>query len=213
MQYNLWIGLSLSKMRQQNEALRAFTTVIDTWLTLPKEDRTPKSTADVANAFFYRAEVLKYQNRRKDAEKDYLKALDLSKDNILFTSGYSVYLYESGKYKDAIALIDKIESKVGAEQLESVLYFVRGLSYLKIEKRPAAVTNLERARDLGFADLKELNIVGLLDPAEIYERLGYLYRDLGKREAARESLNMYIEKSEHLSPASKREVLQELEKI
>ena len=62
--------------------------------------------ADAAEAFYYRAELLKHQNRRAEAKKDYLKALELIPGDLRYSSGYAIFLYENNKHKEAVSLIN-----------------------------------------------------------------------------------------------------------
>ena len=72
---------------------------------------------------------------------------------------------------------------------------------------------LDEALASGFAEREDSGIIGVREPVEIYERLGYLYRDLGKRDEARKYLMLLLEKSQSLSPSAKHDIQNDIDKI
>ncbi|MBQ9242498.1 MAG: tetratricopeptide repeat protein [Proteobacteria bacterium] len=210
--YDLWIGQALAGLQQMSEAHRAFTAVIDSYVGIPVEKLSEQDVFILSEAHYFRAEIRKLQSRRSEARDDYLEALKLRSNERRYLTGYGIYLYENGNTKECIDTVTKIES-LQAESMDSVLYFVRGLSKLKLNKPQEAVIDLEKARRAGYAELEESGVVGVREPAELYERLGYLYRDLGRKEEARQTLRLFLEKTTALSPSARREVQGELDKI
>ena len=210
--YDLWIGQALAGLQQMSEAHRAFTAVIDSYMGIPVEKLSEQDVFILSEAHYFRAEIRKMQSRRSEARDDYLEALKFRSNERRYLTGYGIYLYENGNTKECIDTVTKIES-LQAETMDSVLYFVRGLSRLKLNKPQEAVVDLEKARRAGYAELEESGIMGVREPAELYERLGYLYRDLGRKEEARQTLRLFLEKTTALSPSARREVQGELDKI
>ena len=210
--YDLWIGRAMKDLKMNADAQRSFTTVIDEFVQKPEENRTEQDIRLAAEAYFYRAETHKLQNRRTESRLDFLEALKMEPENLQFLSGYAIFLYENEKLKDCIATVDKIESIAGSSMAAN-LYFIRGLSKLNSHKRSEAVTDLELAYKRGFAELADPGIIGVRESAEIYERLGYLYRDLGRKAEAREMLRKFIEKSEALSDNARKDIQGDIDKI
>ena len=210
--YDLWIGQALAGLQQMSEAHRAFTAVIDSYVGIPVEKLSEQDVYILSEAHYFRAEIRKLQSRRSEARDDYLEALKFRSNERRYLTGYGIYLYENGNIKECIDTVTKIES-LQAETMDSVLYFVRGLSRLKLNKPQEAVVDLEKARRAGYAEREESGVMGVREPAELYERLGYLYRDLGRKEEARQTLRLFLEKTTALSPSARREVQGELEKI
>ncbi|MCL2326095.1 MAG: tetratricopeptide repeat protein, partial [Proteobacteria bacterium] len=211
-EYVFWIGLTLAGLNHYEEALRAFTTVIDTFNARPDADRTDRDRADAAEAHFYRANLNQQRQRRFHAEEDFVAANRLAPLNPRYVQGYATFLFESGKLNAALAEIAKIEAIHGTN-LDAGLFFAKGLALLKINKPKEALTAFEIARDKGFAERASTGIIGFKDPAEVYERLGYLYRDFGRKADARQALEKYLNTSQHLSATDKREITLQLERL
>jgi tetratricopeptide (TPR) repeat protein len=210
--YMLWIGRSLTGLNQLLEAERSFTTVIDSFTAQNAEAQQLHDPANLPEAYFRRAEIKKLQNRRTEARQDYLKALELMPESVEYLTGYSIYLYENEILGECIDHVTQIENILG-DKADPRLYFVRGLSYLKQNNRSEAISDLEHALKLGFAELSDSRIIGIREPAEIYERLGYLYRDIGKREQARKSLLTFLEKSTSISDRTRKEIQGQIDRI
>ncbi|MBO4350982.1 MAG: tetratricopeptide repeat protein, partial [Proteobacteria bacterium] len=210
--YDLWIGRVMKELKMNADAQRAFTTVIEDYTQKPEESRTEEDRKLAAQAYFYRAETHKFQNRRTESRLDFVEALDMEPENLQFLSGYAILMYENEKLKDCIETVDKIEAIAGSS-MDANLYFIRGLSKLNLHKRADAVVDLEHAYKHGFADLPDTGIIGVREPAEIYERLGYLYRDLGRKSEARDMLRKFIEKSEVLSDNARKDIQGDIDKI
>ncbi len=211
-QYLLWIGRALAGLNHSSEAQKAFSTIIDDYAALPESERSEIATSYAAQAYFYRAEIRKMQNRRSETKQDYLEAIRLSHKDIHFLGGYSIFLYENELLKDCIETVNKIESMPNVE-LDAILYFVRGLAKLKLARHRDAIDDLEKALHAGFADREESGIVGIREPVEIYERLGYLYRDTGRKEDARRALKRFLELSTTISPGTRKDIQGEIDKI
>ncbi len=210
--FRLWNGLALEKAGRSQEALRAYTSVIDAWMAVNDKALSNVNAHDAAEAFYHRAEIIKLQNRRSDAQRDFNTALELEPDNAIYMAGYAVFMYESQQLKSAIEYLDKAEAIYG-QKMDARLCFVKGLTLLKLNKRDNAVKYFEAARDRGFAELSDSDIQGVREPAEVYERLGYLYRDMGRKEDAKKSLRLFLDKSQSLSPSARLEVQREIDKI
>ena len=210
--FRLWHGKALEKAGQTQDAMRAYTSVIDAWNAVSDKSQSNVSPHDASEAFYHRAGIVKFQNRRPDAQRDFNMALELEPENVEYMSGYAIFMYESQQHKAAIDYLDKVESAYGS-QMDARLCFVKGLTLLKLNKRNEAVKYFEAARDRGFAELPDSDIQGVREPAEVFERLGYLYRDMGHKEEAKKSLNTFLEKSQVLSPAARLEVQREIDKI
>ena len=210
--FRLWHGKALEKAGQTQDAMRAYTSVIDAWNAVTDKSQSNVSQHDASEAFYHRAGIVKFQNRRPDAQRDFSTALELEPENIEYMAGYAIFMYESQQHKAAIEYLDKVENAYGSK-MDARLCFVKGLTLLKLNKRSDAVKYFEDARDRGFAELPESDIQGVREPAEVYERLGYMYRDMGHKEEAKKSLNLFLEKSKVLSPAARLEVQREIDKI
>ena len=210
--FRLWHGLSLEKAGQPQEAVRAYTSVLDAWSAVSDKSLSNVTPEVAAEAFYHRAELIKLQNRRSDARGDFSAALEIAPDNVQYMSGYAIFLYENQQHKDAISYLDKVEA-VHGDTMDARLCFVKGLTLLKLNKREDALKYLEAARDRGFVENNSSEIQGVREPAEVYERLGYLYRDMGRKDDARKSLNLFLEKSTSLSPSARLEVQREIDKI
>ena len=150
------------------------------------------------------------RQRRKEAQSDFSQAEKLAPENMKFVRDYAVFLYEIGNVKDALSRIKILEQK---NEMDATRYYVKGLSYLQLGQRDQALNALETARDKGFADLDQTGISGLRDSAEIYERLGYMYRDIGRKKEAANMLTKYLEKARFLSDGARREIQNELNSL
>ncbi len=210
-EYDLWIGRTLAGLNHISEAQRAFSAVIDGYLAKSEAERLEEEKLNIASAYYYRAELRKLQNNRSEAKKDFEQALKLMPEEVMFLSGYAIYLYENEMLKECISMVNKVDSL--GSKMDASLYFVRGVSNLKLNKRSEALADLERARNDGFAEREESGIIGVREAAEVYERLGYLYRDLGRREEARNALNQFLRISKTLSPVARRDIQAEIDHI
>ena len=196
-----------------DDALSTYSVIITDWegnadLRASADEVLKK---DVAFAYYQRALLYQIKRKRSEASEDFADAEKLDPNNIEFTKGYVTFLYEAGDPKDVLDKLKVVENVPDA--MDATRYYVKGLALLKLDKRAEALTAFELARDSGFADLEETGISGLRDPAEIYERIGYMYRDAGRKNEAAEMLKHYIEISKFLSDRSKREISNEIDHL
>ncbi len=211
--YNLWMANALVKINELEDALQMYTVVIDRYNNDAdyKKSASDEQKHEMAVAYYERARIYQAKQKRSDASKDFLKAEAIEPTNMEFAKGYAIFLYESGDVKKVLEKIKLIEST--PDSMDATRYYIKGLALLKLDKRSEALTAFELARDNGFADLEQTGINGLYDSAEIYERIGYMYRDAGRKKDAKAMLNLYLEKAKTLSERSKREIENELQRL
>ena len=130
----------------------------------------------------------------------------------MFREGYIVVLYENGRLPECVKQIDALHA-ISDVIVDARVSFIEGIIALKANKRKEALEKLEQALASGFAEREDSGIIGVREPVEIYERLGYLYRDLGKRDEARKYLMLLLEKSQSLSPSAKHDIQNDIDKI
>ena len=208
--YAVWNGISLIKLAQSSEALQVFTSVIDKYEELQspsQEDHT-----EAAMAYFYRATQRKLINRRSEANDDFNKAIQLDPKNATYYEGYAVFLYESEQLNKCLAQIQILETLV-PEDIDARALFTKGLALLKIGKRNDALEALEKAKEKGFGERSDSGIIGIREPAEIYERLGYLYRDMGRKTEAKANLTQFLTQSKTLSPSAAHDIQGDIDKL
>ena len=210
--YALWSGLGLQKIGQSNDAIKAFSAVIDEFSKIAPEARTPLDIQNGAWAYYYRASLRKIGKLRNDAYGDFTEAIKLLPNEPVFREGFIVALYESNRIDECLKQIASLEENEGIAPNSKIL-FIKGVVFLKNNQRKEALVALEAALNEGFADLEDSGIIGVREPAEIYERLGYLYRDMGKRDEARKYLSLLLEKSKTLSPAARSDIQNDIDKI
>ena len=211
--YTLWVANALRRLSMIDDALSTYSVIITDWegnadLRASADEVLKK---DVAFAYYQRALLYQIKRKRSEASEDFADAEKLDPNNLEFTKGYVTFLYEAGDPKDVLDKLKVVENVPDA--MDATRYYVKGLALLKLDKRAEALTAFELARDSGFADLEETGISGLRDPAEIYERIGYMYRDAGRKHEAAEMLKHYIEISKFLSDRSKREISNEIDHL
>lgn len=208
-EYALWKGLAMSKLNQSTDAIKAFNGVITAYTS--KDEASAVEAKDAARAYYYRAELVKLRPNRAEADKDYQEAIALDPDTDEYKNSYIVYLYESEKLKSALQMIEQQEAK--GSVLDARTHFVKGLCLLKLHRSKDAVTAFENALQAGYGDWETSGIIGVREPSELYERLGYLYRDLGRKEDARNALSTLLEKSTALSETARRDIQNDIDKI
>ena len=207
--YALWIGNAQAALKMDEDALRSYSVVIDTRAPngVVSSTLTLEEIRELAHAFQGRGLIHASQQRRKEAQKDFSQAEKLAPENMQYIREYVVFLYETGKTNEALSHIQVLKQK---HEMDAVRYYVEGLAYLQLGQRNQALTALETAHDKGFADLEQAGIASVRDSAEIYERLGYMYRDIGRKKDAARMLKKYIEKAKTLSDRARREIEQEI---
>ena len=210
--YALWNGLGLQKIGHDGEALVAFSNVIDEVLKIDPKARKESDIDNAALAYSYRASLKKIGKQRSDAYADFKKAIELRPQNPAFREGYIIALYENGRIADCSEQIDALLALPDVRP-DSRISFIRGIIALKAEKRKEALAHLEQSLADGFAQRADSGIIGVREPVEIYERLGYLYRDMGKRDEARKYLSLLLEKSQTLSPSARHDIQNDIDKI
>lgn len=210
--YALWIGLAQKSLDMNEEALRSFTVVIDTRAPMGKipTNMSASEQEELAQAYQQRGMLNSARQRRKEAQSDFDLAAKLAPENMQFVREYVVFLYETGNSK---AVLDRIKVLEQKHEMDAIRYYVVGLTYLQVGQREQALKALETARDKGFADLEQTGIAGLRDSAEIYERIGYMYRDVGRKKEAVAMLTKYLEKARYLSDSARREIQHELSSL
>ena len=210
--YSLWSGLGLLKIGHESEASIAFSTVIE---DVQKKAQKARSESDIENAalaYYYRGLLRKIGKNRSEAFSDFEKAIALRPNESMFREGYIVVLYENGRLPECVKQIDALHA-IPDVIVDARVSFIEGIIALKANKRKEALEKLEQALASGFAEREDSGIIGVREPVEIYERLGYLYRDLGKRDEARKYLTLLLEKSQSLSPSAKHDIQNDIDKI
>ena len=210
--YSLWSGLGLLKIGHESEASIAFSTVIE---DVQKKAQKARSESDIENAalaHYYRGLLRKIGKNRSEAFSDFEKAIALRPNESMFREGYIVVLYENGRLPECVKQIDALHA-IPDVIVDARVSFIEGIIALKANKRKEALEKLEQALASGFAEREDSGIIGVREPVEIYERLGYLYRDLGKRDEARKYLTLLLEKSQSLSPSAKHDIQNDIDKI
>ena len=210
--YSLWSGLGLLKIGHESEASIAFSTVIE---DVQKKAQKARSESDIENAalaHYYRGLLRKIGKNRSEAFSDFEKAIALRPNESMFREGYIVVLYENGRLPECVKQIDALHA-IPDVIVDARVSFIEGIIALKANKRKEALEKLEQALASGFAEREDSGIIGVREPVEIYERLGYLYRDLGKRDEARKYLMLLLEKSQSLSPSAKHDIQNDIDKI
>ncbi|MBQ9394524.1 MAG: hypothetical protein IJU23_03275 [Proteobacteria bacterium] len=210
--YVLWVGQAYAGLNHTGEALRAFSDVIEEYTLRSAAEKAVYNKQTIAEAYFFRAELSKYQNRRNETDEDYRMAIKFMPEEIRYYKGYSIFLYENELLKKCVDMINTVEH-ISKDELDPIFYFVRGLANIKLNKRSNAIADLERAKNGGYAELPESGIVGIREPCEIYERLGYLYREAGAREQARNALKKYLSLSTVITPSVRRDIQADIDKI
>ena len=210
--YALWTGLVLLKVGQDNDASLAFSTVIENVQKIAPEARQDIDIDNAAQAYYQRGLLRKVGRKRSEAFDDFEKAIALRPNEPLFREGYIVGLYENGRLPECAKQIEALHA-IPEVKVDARVLFIEGVIALKANRREEALEKFEQALANGFAEREDSGIIGVRESVEIYERLGYLYRDLGKREEARKYLNLLLEKSKALSPSAKHDIQNDIDKI
>ncbi|MGD8925660.1 MAG: type IV pilus biogenesis/stability protein PilW [Thioalkalispiraceae bacterium] len=124
---NAELGLGYLKQGQYKRALH-------------KLDKALKFDSDNANAHHYKAELYRRLNDPAKAEAEYKIAIDLASDNLTIKNNYGVFLCDTGRYDEAIALFKK--------PLTDPIYANKASSYENIglcELRQGKVAKAEKA--------------------------------------------------------------------
>ncbi|MFA5623815.1 MAG: tetratricopeptide repeat protein [Bradymonadales bacterium] len=207
-QYGL--GLTLLDLDRRNEAMRAFSAVIERY----QGDGAVKSNSDeaamLAAAYMQRALLFKTNRRKGEAREDFKSALAIKSDEAELSSQYAIFLYELGDDKASYKEIQRLRSFA---EPDAAIYYLEGVILLKQHKAKEALSALEASRDLDFAQRESTGIIGLQDSADIYLRLAFLYRDMGKKGLARESMEIYLQRARILSPSARKELELELSRM
>jgi tetratricopeptide (TPR) repeat protein len=106
-------------------------------------------------------------NKPADAEKNFLKAIELNGDNFAYHYYLSQAYYDSKQFSKAVATLRSSEDLAGDSQSKLALYSLRGFSYGALEEWSDAVDDLEKARAI------KANGAILSHLAKAYYSLGY----------------------------------------
>lgn len=210
--YNFWLAQSQRMLGENDEAYRVFSRIIDTDYIASADIQKRIAPRELAQVYYYRALLSQDSKRKREAGKDFKQAINLDDKNPQYHQSYAVFLYEGGKCTEALKHLAEVEAISGAAA-DAVVYFIKAQCALKSRDRALAIKSFEIAIEKGFAEHAEIGIDGYRDPAQIYEQIGYLYRDAGRKAEARRALEQYLEKSKQISKSDKHEIARELDKL
>jgi tetratricopeptide (TPR) repeat protein len=106
-------------------------------------------------------------NKPEEAEKNFLKAIELNGDDFSYHYYLSKAYYARKQYSSAVATLRSTEDLAADPQSKLALYSMRGFSYAALEKWGDAVQDLEKARAIESSG-------GILSQlAKAYYSLGY----------------------------------------
>ena len=176
-EYHYWLGVALEKGEQPAQAMVAYAQAIESDIAWSLEH---------PEVFHRRGRLYFLRGATSAAYRDLRTVLTLRPVHAEASWTLGRVHFDLREYNDAIRLLDH-SLAIDAEQPE--VHYQAGLSYLFREPvdLQAALGHLEAARDAGY---------GLQRP-ELFQKLGYVYRDLRRNADAAAALESYLE---HANP-------------
>jgi tetratricopeptide (TPR) repeat protein len=191
-EYHYWLGVALERGSQTVQAFTEYTRAIndDVGWTLENPE-----------VYFQRAQIFRASGANTNAFRDLRVLLTLRPRHVSASRVLGQLYFDERKFEEAIRWMEHSLS-IDPDQ-PAVRYYV-GLAHMEKDPRDpvASLASLERARDEGY---------GATRP-EIYQRLGYLYRDSGRTAEAIGSLQTYLE-APTLAADERRETQNEIARL
>ena len=172
-EYHYWLGVALEKADQRVQALQEFDQAIDDDVAWSLEN--PEVYSRRGRLYYERGAM-------RASYRDLRTVLTLRPEHVDAASTLGLVHSRERQYREAIQSFE-FSLELNAEQ--SWVHYESGLAYLRLEPpaREEAVVHFEAAREAGY---------GLEDP-ELFQKLAYVYRDLGRNEDAASALELFLE--------------------
>jgi tetratricopeptide (TPR) repeat protein len=172
-EYHYWLGVALEKASQRVQALQEFDQAIEDDVAWSLEN--PEVYSRRGRLYYERGAM-------RAAYRDLRTVLTLRPTHIEAAWTIGRVHYEERSYSDAIG---SFEYSLTLDPDQPVVHYEIALAYLRLEPmaREEAVVHFEAARAAEF---------GIEEP-ELFQKLAYVYRDLGRREDAAAALEAFME--------------------
>lgn len=191
-EFHYWLGRALERGGQNAQALAEYTQAIDNDVAWSLEE---------PDVFHRRGRIYHRRGAYGASYRDLRVLLTLRPRHADGAWTMGQYYYDQRDYPAAIAMME-LSLEVQANQ-PSVSYWL-GRAYLDLSppQPQTAVRYLEQARDQGYASTQ----------TDLLRRLGYVYRDTGRRPDAVAAFRGYLELP-NLSADDRREVENEIRRL
>ena len=192
-EYHYWLGVALEKADQGVQALQEFDQAIDDDVAWSLEN--PEVYSRRGRLYYERGAM-------RAAYRDLRTVLTLRPEHVEAAFAIGRVHYRERDYADAI---ESFEFSLSLDPAQPAVNYEAALAYLRLEPpaREQAVAHFEQAREAGY---------GTVDP-ELFQKLGYTYRDMGDRAKAADALEAFIEHSPNLPYDERREMENEIQTL
>ena len=172
-EYHFWLGVALDKADQRVQALQEFDQAIEDDVAWSLEN--PEVYSRRGRLFYERGAM-------RAAYRDLRTVLTLRPLHSEAAWTLGRVHFEERSYSRSI---EAFEFSLSLDPEQPQVHYEAGLAYLRLEPadRESAVGHFERAIEAGY---------GQEDP-ELFQKLAYVYRDLGRRDEAADALELFIE--------------------
>lgn len=190
--YHYWLGVALEMGGQPIQALVEFTNTMEDALDWALEN---------PEVYFRRGRLFYRRGALGRAYRDLRTVLTLRPDHAEAAWTMGRVYFEQREWDDAVASLEKSLELAPAQPLA---HYYAGMAQLnRAEPLPErALEHLAAAVELGVGDNRP----------DVFQRIGYIYRDLGQREQAVESFRAYLELP-NLSYDERRETENEIRRL
>ncbi|MFB6264061.1 MAG: tetratricopeptide repeat protein [Bradymonadaceae bacterium] len=190
-EYRYWMGRALEARDRLKAALRQYRKATKFDENYGREN--PK-------LYIRRGRLLVELGKPKKGKKDIQTALEIDPDmpEALLALGYADF-----KTQDYESAIDHLERALDKEPDHPKAQYKLGMSLIYTEQRREGAEHLQRAVEYGYEN------------PEIYQTLGYLYKELGRQQLAVEAFKSFLRQmpKEKLSTSTRRETLNQIENL
>jgi len=190
--YHYWLGVALEQGGQPIQALVEFTNTMEDALAWSLEN---------PEVYFRRGRLFYRRGALGRAYRDLRTVLTLRPDHAEAAWTMGRVFFEQREWE---ASVEMLEKSLALSPSQPLAHYYAGMAQLnRAEPQPeAALAHLTSAVEQG---------AGATRP-DLFQRLGYVYRDLGQNEQAIESFRAYLEQSE-LSYDERRETENEIRRL
>ena len=175
-EYHYWLGVALETADQRVVALQEFDQAIDDDVAWALEN---------PEVYSRRGRLYHERGANAAAYRDLRTVLTLRPDHVEAAFTLGLVHKEQRNFSDAI---ESFEFSLSLNREQPEVNYEAALAYLRLEPpgREEAVVHLETAREAGY---------GIEEP-ELFQKLAYVYRDLGDWEKAAAALESFLEHSQ-----------------
>ncbi len=172
-EYHFWLGVALDKADQRVQALQEFDQAIEDDVAWSLEN---------PEVYSRRGRLSYERGSMRSAYRDLRTVLTLRPLHTEAAWTLGRVHYEQRSYTKSI---EAFEFSLSLDAEQPQVHFEAGLAYLRLEPsdRESALTHFEAAIEAGY---------GLQDP-ELFQKVAYVYRDVGRRDEAADALELFIE--------------------